>query len=85
MNITTINQLVSLNISIELDEALAALDNPSDLLDQLRKALGDVPPIALKKSNRPKGKRSVRGTTPHTTGPASTMTTCPECGKAVKR
>jgi hypothetical protein len=65
MNITTINQLMSVTILLDRDEAIAALKDASALQSKLREALGDVAPIAVARKNgrRPKGRTAkARGT-----------------------
>jgi uncharacterized C2H2 Zn-finger protein len=73
MNITTVNELVEVNIMLDRDEAIAALDDPSELQKQLREALGDVPANGRK---APKGRRAVKGLT---RGRARKTTRCPHC------
>lgn len=90
MNVTTINQLVSVNILLDQDEALDALKDPRELQRKLREALGDVAPVTLggrRNGHRkpgPKGKAATRkATSTHGAGRDS-MTTCSACGKEYK-
>jgi len=86
MNITTNNQLVSVNIVLSPDEALDAIKDPRELQRKLRQALGDVAPSLRRNSQRkpgPKGKGKARGGKATGTGSAL-MTTCSVCGKVVK-
>ena len=92
MNVTTINQLVSVNILLDQDEALAALKDPRELQRKLREALGDMAPLsaATWRGRRnghgkpgPKARATQKATPAHGTGRAST-TTCSVCGKAYK-
>jgi len=77
MNVTTINQLVSVGILLERDEAIAALKDPSELQRQLREALGDLAPVTLVHRN------GHRKAAPKAKARASTLI-CPECGDKFK-
>ena len=82
MNITTINQLVSVNITLERDEAIAALDDPSDLQAQLRQALGDDldtggPLVHVNGRKGPKGRATRKVAS--TRGRAQKRILCPHC------
>jgi len=86
MNIVPINQLISVSIFLERDEALAVVEDPRELQRQLRKALGDsIAPTAIGHRTRkpgPKAHRAKRGAGPRRgAAQASTMTSCPVCGK----
>lgn len=90
MNITTINQLVSVNILLDQDEALAALKDPRELQRNLREVLGDIAPVTLRHNDHrksgPKGKGKARGGKAPGSGSASTtrQTTCSVCGETFK-
>jgi len=78
MNVTTINQLVSVNILLERDEAIAALRDPRELQAKLREALGDLASVTLKAS-----RNGHRKAVPKAKARASTLI-CPECGDKFK-
>lgn len=77
---------------LECDEALAAVEDPRELQRKLRQALGDIAPAGLlsphtrhngHKRMVPKDKTKTRRRAG--TAQASTMTTCPKCGKEFDR
>lgn len=88
MNVTMINELVSVTIMLDRDEALAALDDATELQRKLRQSLGDSGQLPYTKRPGRNGhgrKMTVpKGTKKGQTGRASTMTTCLRCGREIK-
>ncbi len=84
MKITTINQLVSVSIELERDEALAALRDPRELQSKLREKLGDLAPVTLgaRRNGHRNGHRKAapKAARARGTARASTKTSCPKCG-----